>query len=83
MLSGMQAIGATCQQTRKAKGWTQAIAASQAGVNRSVISQIENGQYSGSLKALTLYLTALELQLTVHPLGLPQWDQLEALFNDD
>jgi transcriptional regulator with XRE-family HTH domain len=78
----MQAIGAKCQEKRKAKGWTQATAASRAGIHRTVISQIENGQYSGSLKALTLYLNAIELMLTVQSAGLPQLDELEALFDD-
>jgi transcriptional regulator with XRE-family HTH domain len=78
----MKAIGAKCQEKRKAKGWTQSTAASRAGIHRTVISQIENGQYSGSLKALTLYLNAIELMLTVQSAGLPQLDELEALFDD-
>lgn len=82
MLPGMQAIGIKCQERRKAKGWTQAAAASRAGVHRTVISQIENGQYSGSLKALTLYLNAIELILSVQSSGLPQLDELETLFDD-
>lgn len=82
MLPGMQAIGAKCQEKRKAKGWTQSTAASRAGIHRTIISQIENGQYSGSLKALTLYLNAIELMLTVQTAGLPQLDELEALFDD-
>ncbi|MGK3127674.1 helix-turn-helix transcriptional regulator [Pantoea sp. C8B4] len=68
---------------RKAKRWTQATAALHSGVHRTVISQIENGLYSGSLKVLTLYLNALELKLSVQSAGIPQLDELEALFNDD
>jgi transcriptional regulator with XRE-family HTH domain len=83
MLPGMQAIGVKCQERRKAKGWTQATAATRAGIHRTVISHIENGVYSGSLKALTLYLNALELMLSVQSVGLPQMDELETLFDDD
>ncbi len=83
MLLGLDMIGTKCQQRRKVKGWTQAVAAERAGVHRTVISQIENGQYAGSLKALTLYLTSLDLMLTVQSAGLPQLDELETLFNDD
>ena len=35
------------------------------------------------LKALTLYLTALDLVLTVQSLNVPQLDELNGLFNDD
>lgn len=83
MLPGMQEIGRKCQEKRKAKKWTQAIASLHSGVHRTVISQIENGLYSGSLKVLTLYLNALELKLSVQSAGIPQLDELEALFNDD
>jgi transcriptional regulator with XRE-family HTH domain len=83
MLQGMQEIGRKCQEKRKAKKWTQAIASLHSGVHRTVISQIENGLYSGSLKVLTLYLNALELKLSVQSAGIPQLDELEALFNDD
>ncbi|MGK3115433.1 helix-turn-helix domain-containing protein [Candidatus Pantoea formicae] len=83
MLPGMLEIGQKCQEKRKAKGWTQSTAATHAGIHRTVISQIENGLYSGSLKALTLYLNALEMKLSVQSAGMPQLDELEALFNDD
>ncbi|MCA1174971.1 MULTISPECIES: helix-turn-helix domain-containing protein [unclassified Pantoea] len=83
MLPGMQDIGRKCQEKRKAKKWTQAIASLHSGVHRTVISQIENGLYSGSLKVLTLYLNALELKLSVQSAGIPQLDELEALFNDE
>ncbi|MEG3113302.1 MULTISPECIES: helix-turn-helix transcriptional regulator [Pantoea] len=83
MLPGLKAIGMKCREKRKAKGWTQSAAALRAGIQRTVISEIENGAYTGSLKSLTLYLTAVELILTVQSSGLPQLDELEALFDDD
>jgi transcriptional regulator with XRE-family HTH domain len=83
MLIGMQAIGLKCLERRKARSWTQQAAAERAGVHRSVISAIENGVYTGSLKALTLYLTALDLMLTVQSLTMPQLDELNGLFDDD
>lgn len=83
MLAGMKAIGTKCRERRKAKGWTQTTASSRAGVHRTVISEIENGVYTGSLKSLILYLTALELILSVQSVGLPQLDELETLFDDE
>lgn len=83
MLPGMKAIGLKCRERRKAKGWTQQLAASRAGIHRTLVSEIENGAYTGSLKAFTLYLTAMDLMLTVQTAGLPQLDELEALFDDD
>lgn len=83
MLPGLQAIGVKCKERRKANRWTQADAAIRAGIHRTVISQIENGVYSGSLKALTLYLNTLQLVLFVQSVGLPQMDELETLFDDD
>lgn len=83
MLPGMREIGKKCQEKRKANGWTQATAGTYAGIHRTVISQIENGHYSGSLKVLTLYLNTLGLKLTVQSAGIPQLDELKALFSDD
>ncbi len=83
MLPGLKDVGLKCRERRKAKGWTQSAAASRAGIHRTVISEIENGAYTGSLKSFVLYLTAIELVLTVQTVGLPQLDELEALFDDD
>ncbi|ADU71784.1 helix-turn-helix domain-containing protein [Pantoea sp. At-9b] len=83
MLPGMKAIGLKCRERRKSKGWTQQVAAARAGIQRTLVSEIENGVYTGSLKAFTLYLIALDLMLTVQTAGLPQLDELEALFDDD
>lgn len=83
MLPGMKAIGSQCRERRKAKGWTQQDVAARAGIQRTVVSKIENGAYTGSLKALTLYLTAIDLTLTVQAAGLPQLEDLGALFDDD
>lgn len=83
MLPNMKAIGIKCQQKRKALGWTQSSTAQRAGIHRTVISEIENGNYTGSLKSFTAYTTALGLELTVQSTHLPQFDDLETLFNDD
>ncbi|MBD9643070.1 MULTISPECIES: helix-turn-helix domain-containing protein [Pantoea] len=83
MLPGLQAIGAKCQERRKANRWTQADAATRAGIHRTVISQIENGHYAGSLKAFTLYLTSLGLKLSAIDFSFPQLEDLNTLFDED
>ncbi|MEH0873800.1 helix-turn-helix transcriptional regulator [Pectobacterium cacticida] len=83
MLRNMKTIGSKCQQKRKTRGWTQQEAAKRAGIHRTVISEIENGHYTGSLKSLIAYTTVLGLELSVQTANVPQLDNLEELFNDD
>lgn len=83
MLQGLNTIGATCRKKRKALGWTQQELAERAGIHRTVISEIENGNFSGSLKSFTSCLTALGLMLTARATQTPQLDELETLFHDE
>ena len=59
MLQGMSEIGTQCAEQCKAKGWTQADAAIRANLARPVISMIERGRFTGSLKSLIAYLSVL------------------------
>lgn len=45
-------LGARVRELRKAKGWTLEQAAGQAGLTRSTLSKIENGQMSPTYDAL-------------------------------
>jgi len=83
MLQGMSEIGKQCAEQRKAKGWTQADAAIRANLARPVISMIERGRFTGSLKSLVAYLSVLGLVLNVNKTNIPQFEQLENIFNDD
>ncbi|WP_320152935.1 helix-turn-helix transcriptional regulator [uncultured Tolumonas sp.] len=59
MLQGMPEIGAQYAEQRKAKGGTQADAATRVNLARPVISMIERGRFTGSLKSLVAYLSVL------------------------
>ncbi|SQD80143.1 helix-turn-helix domain-containing protein [Moritella yayanosii] len=77
--------GSKIALARKELNLTQKQLAATTGINKSTLSQIENGKFSGSLDILERYLDALDLQLTVEPKKrqLPDWDELDTLFGDE
>ena len=62
-------LGVRVRQLRKAQGWTLEQAASQAGLARSTLSKIENGQMSPTYEALKKL--AVGLQISVPQLFTP------------
>jgi transcriptional regulator with XRE-family HTH domain len=56
-------LGARVRQLRKARDWTLEQAASQAGLARSTLSKIENGQMSPTYEALKKLATGLEISV--------------------
>ncbi|MEM8576974.1 MAG: XRE family transcriptional regulator [Pseudomonadota bacterium] len=56
-------LGARVRELRKAQGWTLEQAASQAGLARSTLSKIENGQMSPTYDALKKLATGLEISV--------------------
>jgi len=54
-------LGARVRDLRKARGWTLAQAAGQAGLARSTLSKIENGQMSPTYEALKKLASGLEI----------------------
>lgn len=68
-------LGARVRELRKARSWTLEQAASQAGLARSTLSKIENGQMSPTYEALKKL--AVGLQISVPQLFTqPQKDQI-------
>ncbi|MDR9393488.1 helix-turn-helix domain-containing protein [Roseovarius sp. SYSU LYC5161] len=68
-------LGERVRELRKARGWTLEQAASQAGLARSTLSKIENGQMSPTYEALKKL--AVGLQISVPQLFTPpQRDQI-------
>lgn len=65
-------LGARVRDLRKARGWTLAQAAGQAGLARSTLSKIENGQMSPTYDALKKLASGLEI--TVPQLFTPPSD---------
>ncbi|MCX7559857.1 XRE family transcriptional regulator [Sulfitobacter sp. F26204] len=56
-------LGARVRELRKARGWTLAQAAGQAGLARSTLSKIENGQMSPTYEALKKLAVGLEISV--------------------
>ncbi|NDV00884.1 helix-turn-helix domain-containing protein [Pseudoroseicyclus tamaricis] len=56
-------LGARVRELRKAQGWTLEQAASQAGLARSTLSKIENGQMSPTYDALKKLATGLQISV--------------------
>lgn len=56
-------LGARVRQLRKARNWTLEQAATQAGLARSTLSKIENGQMSPTYDALKKLATGLEISV--------------------
>jgi transcriptional regulator with XRE-family HTH domain len=83
MRIGLAEIGHRCEQRRKDKGWTQSEAALRSNVNRTTISKIENGHFSGSLNILITYLTVLGLQLAVKSVKTPVFGDANEDIGDD
>jgi transcriptional regulator with XRE-family HTH domain len=82
--SGLTAIGECLKQYRKAKGLTQAEAASKVGIYRQNVSDIERGVFVGSIATLQKYLlfAGLEIACQALPSQFPQLDDLENLFEE-
>jgi transcriptional regulator with XRE-family HTH domain len=56
-------LGARVRELRKARGWTLEQAAKQAGLARSTLSKIENGQMSPTYEALKKLAIGLEISV--------------------
>lgn len=56
-------LGARVRELRKARDWTLEQAANQAGLARSTLSKIENGQMSPTYEALKKLATGLEISI--------------------
>lgn len=78
-------IGLQLKATRKDKKMSQSEAADYVGIDRSIVSKIETGQYTGSLKIYERYLASMGYALTIETEDPQQtdFDTLSELFNDD
>ena len=85
----LKEIGVLIKRLRAEKGWNQLMLAQKAAehgapvIHRQEISQIENGQFKGSVRKLQAVLRALRYTLTATVSHTPQLDELAALFNDE
>jgi transcriptional regulator with XRE-family HTH domain len=85
----LKEIGVLIKRLRSEKGWNQVMLAQKAAehgapvIHRQEISQMENGQFKGSVRKLQAVLRALRYTLTATVSRTPQLDELEVLFNDE
>jgi len=78
-------IGLQLKTTRKGKKMSQSEAADCIGIDRSLVSKIETGQYTGSLKIYERYLASMGYVLTVETEEpqLTDFESLSEIFKND
>ncbi|MBP6518750.1 MULTISPECIES: helix-turn-helix domain-containing protein [Shewanella] len=84
-MSDRQEIGDAVSESRKSLGYTQQRLAELTGINKTTISEIENGHFTGSFDIFERLLDAVGLQFDVIPKQhkLPDWDEIDSLFSED
>lgn len=78
-------IGKEIRLARKALGYTQRALSEKINVNKTTISEIENGHFTGSFYIFELVINAVGLQfeITKKKYKFPHWDEIEVLFAED
>ena len=78
-------IGEQIKLARKKLGYTQKTVSEKSRVNKTTISEIENGHFTGSFDLFEKVLSCVDLQFEVVPKKhtLPQWDEIEFLFKEN
>ena len=83
MNSYLEQLGKTLRKERKKRNLSQTDAGKLAGLARREISEIENGQFKGSILKVQNYAMSLGLSLSLEIKRRPQLSELEELFNED
>lgn len=78
-------IGKKVRIGRKALDHTQQELSELTRINKTTISEIENGRFTGSFDIFERVLDAVGLQFEVSPKQhlLPHWDEIENMFVED
>ena len=78
-------IGKEIRLARKRLGYTQKSLSEKTKVNKTTISEIENGSFTGSFDIFERVLDGVGLQFEVNKkkFNLPQWDEIEEIFSED
>jgi transcriptional regulator with XRE-family HTH domain len=84
MADFLENIGLSLKEARNKQNLSQQDMSAQTGINRSVISKIETGSYTGSLTKLVTYLDhmGLELHTRSKAFSYPQFDELDSEFRE-
>lgn len=85
IMASRKEIGEKIRSARKALGYTQKTLSEKSKVNKTTISEIENGRFTGSFDLFEKVLSCVDLQFEVGPKNhnLPAWDEIEFLFRED
>ncbi|MEB5477549.1 helix-turn-helix transcriptional regulator [Acinetobacter pollinis] len=78
-------IGQKIRQERRNLGYTQQELFDLTGVNKTTISEMENGRFTGSLDLFERVLdgVGLQLEVTLKTTRLPHWQEINHLFTED
>lgn len=78
-------LGEKIRSARKKLGFTQQDIATKSGVNKSTISEIENGHFTGSFEIFESLSKAVGLQFELTPQNktLPNWNEIEHIFKEE
>ena len=78
-------IGNIVKVARKKLVFTQQQLSERCGVNKTTISEIENGRFYGSFDIFERVLNAvdLEFEVTQKKHTLPAWNEIDSLFSDE
>ena len=78
-------IGEKVRIERKTLSLTQQELSELTRINKTTISEIENGRFTGSFDIFERVLDAVGLQFDVSPKqhSLPHWDDIENMFSED
>ena len=84
-MASREEIGKEIRLARKALGYTQKNLSEKTNVNKTTISEIENGHFTGSFSIFESILNAVGLQFEVNKnkYKFPHWDEIEAMFAED
>ena len=84
-MASRKEIGEKIRSARKDLGYTQKTLSEKPRVNKTTISEIENGHFTGSFDLFEKVLDSVQLQFEVVPKKhkFPHWDEIEFLFKED
>lgn len=84
-MTNRKEIGEKIRSSRKKLGLTQQDLVKKSGVNKSTISEIENGHFKGSFEIFENISRAVGLQFELTPQKntLPDWNEIEEMFKED
>ncbi len=84
-MANREAIGKKISANRRTLGLTQQQVSEITGINKTTISEIENGHFTGSFDIFERLIdtVGLQFEITDKKHSLPDWDDIEDLFSED